>query len=444
MAARLHMLHNPFRPYLTSGAAVLSVAALVATPLAAPVAAVTKPVGEGNIPVQNLSAAQTWSPQAQTKYPAATLYPWTVEPGRWLGPLTAGQPQERGSARRAGRVTVSTPTPVQMLQSAAAAPSVLAASTDDGAVLTRAITDTIALLAQNIVINAPINLANLAAAIVTQPQNLPGLLSFVAHCFLLPEPYADFGGDYTPVYRLTAPLVGALAKILPSPLGAGADPNTEPGVILTVWRGFRDGLNQVLASLPTPVIPPPVFGSIPTPVVPIVDPFVAASRVDATAASPATAQHDAVVVAPLAKVATTGSVSGAPVAPVRVSARSDAEVAQTPTVSVLAAPSEAVAAANGEARSGVSSAEGAVPAPASPTDLMVKPGRRKAAGAAAESGGAQKAESEDTPGHQRRSSTPHQPPSAAGSHTVTHDSAAPHDGDTSRAASEPSEDHRQG
>jgi hypothetical protein len=139
----------------------------------------------------------------------------------------------------------------------------------DAAVLGDAAIGTIALVTQFIAINVPINLANVIAAGIANPQDIPGLLSFMAHCLLLPEPYAEFRNEYTLLYRLTAPIIGALATVLPAPLGSGADPNTEPGWILTGWKIISDGIKQALAALPEAVIPAPTFGNVPPPIVPI-------------------------------------------------------------------------------------------------------------------------------------------------------------------------------
>jgi hypothetical protein len=149
-----------------------------------------------------------------------------------------------------------------------------------------AVIRTNALVTQFIFINVPINLANVIAAAVANPKDIPGLLSFMVHCLLLPEPYAEFGNEYTLLYRLTAPIIGALATVLPPPIGSGANPETEPGLILTSWKTISDNIKSGLSALPEAVFPAPTFGNVPPPVVPITPEAVIAAPTFGNVPSP--------------------------------------------------------------------------------------------------------------------------------------------------------------
>ena len=126
---------------------------------------------------------------------------------------------------------------------------------DDVAVIAQAVGTTAYLIAQ-IPVVMPRTLAKVIADASDNPRDIPGLLSFMAHCVLLPEPYADYGGEFPLLYRLTAPTISALATILPPPLGSGPGAD-EPGLVLTAWSVVSDIIKRALALLPEAVIPPP-------------------------------------------------------------------------------------------------------------------------------------------------------------------------------------------
>jgi hypothetical protein len=262
-------MHATLRPYITTGVAIAGASVLVATAVPVPGHKMITSQPAVAVKLQSLAAdlpdgtgtslREIYPPQA-TRWvssdiarPSQTASAETRwDPGN-LSPLLSGQ--------------VNGPNP-----SSSASLNFPSFNTDlarDAAVLGDAAIGTIALVTQFIAINVPINLANVIAAGIANPQDIPGLLSFMAHCLLLPEPYAEFRNEYTLLYRLTAPIIGALATVLPAPLGSGADPNTEPGWILTGWKIISDGIKQALAALPEPVIPAPTFGNVPPPIVPI-------------------------------------------------------------------------------------------------------------------------------------------------------------------------------
>jgi hypothetical protein len=262
-------MHATLRPYITIGVAIAGASVLVATAVPVPGHKMITSQPAVAVKLQSLAAdlpdgtgtslREIYPPQA-TRWvssdiarPSQTASAETRwDPGN-LSPLLSGQ--------------VNGPNP-----SSSASLNFPSFNTDlarDAAVLGDAAIGTIALVTQFIAINVPINLANVIAAGIANPQDIPGLLSFMAHCLLLPEPYAEFRNEYTLLYRLTAPIIGALATVLPAPLGSGADPNTEPGWILTGWKIISDGIKQALAALPEPVIPAPTFGNVPPPIVPI-------------------------------------------------------------------------------------------------------------------------------------------------------------------------------
>ena len=94
-----------------------------------------------------------------------------------------------------------------------------------GVVVGAAVIGTIALVTQFIFINVPINLANVIAAAVANPKDIPGLLSFMVHCLLLPEPYAEFDQNMANHFMWILPCEGTrgefdlvFANILAKPL----------------------------------------------------------------------------------------------------------------------------------------------------------------------------------------------------------------------------------
>lgn len=129
------------------------------------------------------------------------------------------------------------------------APVALAASTTNPA------TQTGELLVEYVTVNVPVNLTNVLAAGAENPEDIPGLASFMAHCLFLPAPYADFENEQTLAYRLTAPTIAALDGGLPAPLGSGGDPNVEPGLVRSASGLLGGVVIQALGALPAEVFP---------------------------------------------------------------------------------------------------------------------------------------------------------------------------------------------
>jgi hypothetical protein len=262
-------MHVMLRRYITTGVAIAGASVLVATSVHLPahrlipsqpaiafkLQFLTADLSDGTGPSllwQNYPTHAAGGAESDIARPPQTA---SLDPSRNPGIL---------SARISGQVNVPGP-----LISASLNLPTLNSLDGDIPVVGAAVIGTIALVTQFIFINVPINLANVIAAAVANPKDIPGLLSFMVHCLLLPEPYAEFGNEYTLLYRLTAPIIGALATVLPPPIGSGANPKTEPGLILTSWKTISDNIKSGLSALPEAVFPAPTFGNVPPPIVPI-------------------------------------------------------------------------------------------------------------------------------------------------------------------------------
>jgi hypothetical protein len=274
-------MHVMLRRYITTGVAIAGASVLVATSVHLPahrlipsqpaiafkLQFLTADLSDGTGPSllwQNYPTHAAGGAESDIARPPQTA---SLDPSRNPGIL---------SARISGQVNVPGP-----LISASLNLPTLNSLDGDIPVVGAAVIGTIALVTQFIFINVPINLANVIAAAVANPKDIPGLLSFMVHCLLLPEPYAEFGNEYTLLYRLTAPIIGALATVLPPPIGSGANPKTEPGLILTSWKTISDNIKSGLSALPEAVFPAPTFGNVPPPIVPITpEAVIAAPTVD--------------------------------------------------------------------------------------------------------------------------------------------------------------------
>ena len=89
----------------------------------------------------------------------------------------------------------------------------------------------------------PGGLAAALKAAADHPELIPSIASALANGFLNPGIPSSLPAQF-------GSIVYSLANLLPPPIGPGANPLTDPGLVLTLFGALGQVLGQTLALLP--------------------------------------------------------------------------------------------------------------------------------------------------------------------------------------------------